>query len=466
MAKRSRAAGVPDAVASAYERLKKSYSFPLSLKRIGGRYYLYKQLIRWDRENRKYVCVEMRYLGAVADDGTFRPRKMVANDIDAAKAVIAAHGGRVAMPDPGEPAGQERAPSPIELDRRILTELTMDGRIQASELARRLGIDERRAGYRIRSLERRFDIVYRPRVNLEALGYLHFIVFVKFRDSRPDPDLLQKELDSISAVQFAALSSSSKYDMVLIVSTISDYTDVAKEGLPAALRKLRMCASLKDIGAEWYVSYFDISKGFLPLRQSFIEERISQSVWTKRQERGSNSISRNEYATLRALNEQGSVSFREIEQRNSMSEGSARYSYEGLVGRKVIDGVTICMRGLRARYSAFLLMEIIDEGVYSDTRHEVYRIETTDREGAAFNRIPMLANMGAPYGVIFLVPVMGDGELEALEREFYAKVRGIRISTMVLTKILCGTFPYNRLDNTKTFQYERLMLHEKEQEKQ
>jgi DNA-binding Lrp family transcriptional regulator len=456
MVSKSGKARASDAVLSTYADLKRKYDFPISLKRISGRHYLYKQLIRWDKEAKKYVCVEMRYLGAIADDGTFRPRKMVANDMDAARAVIAAHGGKVVMPEAIPSAELVPLPRTSELDRRILTELTMDGRLQASELARRLGEKERKVGYRIRTLEKKLSISYKPRINLESLGYLRFIVFVKFRVSRPDPDLLQKEMDSMPSVQFAALTSSSKYDLILILATTSDYAAAAIENLPDALKRIRMSPSLKDIAADWYVSYFDISKGFMPFRQRFMEDYTVKSVWTKRQERKSTSISRNEYATLRALNADGAVSFREIEQRNGMSEGSAKYSYDGLIERKVISGTTICMEGLKTKYSAFLLMEINDEGLYSSTREEVYRIETTEMENHISNRIAMVANIGAPYGGLFLVPVSREGELEELEREFYEKVKGITITPMVLTKILNGTLPYNRFDNTKTYQYQLL----------
>src|SRR5208282_4016983 len=98
-------------------------------------------------------------------------------------------------------------------------------------------------GYRIRSLEKRLGITYRPKINLESLGYLYFIVFVKFRGSRPDPELLKREMESTASVQFAALTSSSRYDMVLIVATASDYNAVATENLPLSLRKIRMSPS-------------------------------------------------------------------------------------------------------------------------------------------------------------------------------------------------------------------------------
>ncbi len=464
MAKRSVRPETPDAVLSAYATLKGRYGFPISLKRIGSHYYIYKQRIRWDKASKKYVCIEMQYLGAIADDGTFRPRKMVANDIDAARAVIAAHGGKVVMPSAANLPEPSAKSSITTLDKKILTELTMDGRLQVSDLARRLGENERKVGYRIRVLEKRLGISYRPKVYLESLGYLHFIVFVKFRGSRPDPDLLQREMDSNATVQFAALTSGGKYDLILIIATISDYNAVATESLPAALRKIRMGPSLKDIASDWYVSFFDISKGLLPLRENFMAEYLSKSIWTRRQERKSNSISRNEFATLSALNADGAVSFREIEQRNGMSEGSARYSYESLVKRKVISGTTICMNGLGIKYNVFLLMEIIDEGLYAGTRVEVYRIETKESGDHTSNRIPLVANMGAPYGVLFMVPVASDGALESLEREFYSNVKGIRISALILTKIFCGTLPYNRFDNTKTYQYEQLMLHDKQKE--
>lgn len=464
MDKRSGKPETPDAVLSAYATLKGRYGFPISLKRINNHYYLYKQQIRWDRDSRKYVCVEMRYLGALADDGTFRPRKMVANDIDSAKAVIAAHGGKVTMPDPINLPAQQSAQRITDLDRRILTELTMDGRLQASEMARRLGAEERRVGYRIRSLEKRFNIVYKPKVKLESLGHLYFIVFVKFRASRPDPERLQKEMDSISAVQFAALTSGSRYDLVLILAASSDYRPGSTDGLPDIMMRIRMSPSLKEIASDWYVSFFDISKGLVPLRQSFVDEQLSKSVWTRRQERKTNSVSRNEYATLRALNADGAVAFREVESKNGMSEGSARYGYEGLMARKVLSNVTICMQGLRTKYNAFLIMEIIDEALYSDTRQEIFRIIINERADHISNRIALVANVGAPYGVLFLVPVANDGDLEALESEFYSKVKGIRLSSMVLTKTLCGTLPYNRFDNTKSGQYERLMLYERQHE--
>lgn len=456
---------IPSAVSARYTELKRSYGFSVSLKRIGGRYYLYKQIIKWDKEKRKYVCTEMKYLGAISDEGVFKPRKAQPDDIDSAKSVIEAHGGKVTMPEHALPT-HAPALSITELDRRILTELTMDARTQISDIAKRLGVDEKKVGYRIRSLEGKLGINYVPKITLERLGYLYFIVFAKFRGARPDPDKLQKEIEAISAVQFGALAANSKYDLILIIATRNEYNAVGKDSLPSVLKKIRMEPSLRDIKSEWYVSYFDIVKGFMPLRQNFIDEKLSNSVWTKRQEREPNSLSKNEYALLKMLNQDGSGSFRSVEQQNGMTDGSAKYSYDRLIERKVLDGVTICMKSLGVMYNSFLLMEIIDEGAYAATRNEVYRIETTEKPDSISNRITMVANMGAPYGGMVLMPIFKDGDLEELEREFYLKVKGIRLSGMVLTKILCGTPPYNRYDNTKSLQYELLNASKAQEKRQ
>lgn len=452
----------PSAVSATYAELKRKYDFPISLKRISGHYYLYKQVIKWQREKKKYVCMEMQYLGSISEEGTFRPRKMVEGDVESAKAVIMAHGGKVIMDK--EPVQSKAPVAPLnltDLDRTILTELTMDGRLQVSELAKSLNVPERKLGYRIRALEQKLDINYKPKVRLEGLGYMYFIVFAKFTGQRPDSAVLQAELDKLPSVQFAAMSTNSKYDLTLIIATLNDYnadqSSASGESLPVILKRIRMIPALKDVMAEWYVSYFDIAKGFMPIRQPLMEERIVGSVWTKRKERQQNSISKNEYATLAAINANGAESFRAIEQRSGMPDGSAKYSYDSLVSRNILSGVTICMNGLPVLYNVLLIMEIVDEGAYAESRHEVFRIETTERKDHIANRISLAANMGAPYGGIFFLPIMRDGELEELQQELYSKVKGIKLSAMIMTKVLCGAVPYNRFDNKKTVQHQQLM---------
>ncbi len=464
MARRAVPGRVPSAVLVRCAELKASFGFPVSLKKIGGHYYAYKQVIKWDPEARKYVSLESRYLGAISDTGEFRPRKAQGNDLDSARAVIEAKGGKVIMPEE-KAASSLKVRHLTDLDKTILTELTMNGRLQLSELAQKLGSDEKRIGYRVRSLEKRLGIEYKPKILIEGLGYLYFIVFARFISWRPDPDALQKDIIANPSIQFAALSSDSKYDLTLIVAAVNDYNVTGGESLPAVLRDIRMAPSLKDIESEWYVSYFDVVKGLMPLRQEFIEKKLLKSVWSRRHERKATSLSKNEYATLRALNADARMPFREIEQKNGMSDGSAKYSFDSLVERSVLQRCSICVPRMPVKYMALVLLEIIDEGAFASTRHELYRFQILEDSKHEINRVALGANMGAPYGVFFMVPVLEDGDLENAMRELYAGVKGIKLSGMTITKVLCGTLPLNRLDNTKTIQHERLKAYEEDQKK-
>lgn len=61
-------------VLQAFERLKRSEDGCLELKRIKGRFYVYRATSEWDRENKK-VRKTTSYLGAISNGGIFKPRK-------------------------------------------------------------------------------------------------------------------------------------------------------------------------------------------------------------------------------------------------------------------------------------------------------------------------------------------------------------------------------------------------------
>lgn len=65
---------VPKKVLKTFERLKKSEEGCLELKRIKGRFYLYRATSEWDGENKK-VRKTTTYLGAITTEGIFKPRK-------------------------------------------------------------------------------------------------------------------------------------------------------------------------------------------------------------------------------------------------------------------------------------------------------------------------------------------------------------------------------------------------------
>ena len=64
--------------------------------------------------------------------------------------------------------------------------------------------------------------------------------------------------------------------------------------------------------------------------------------------------------------------------------------------------------------------------------------------------------MGNSDGIVYVVPVMRDGYLEEVTEDI-AKLRlGVRISTLVVTKMLVGSFCYRRFDYAYSNQYKLL----------
>lgn len=64
----------PDKVQRAFERLKKSEEGCLELKKIKGKYYVYRATSEWDKEEKK-VRKKTEYLGTINSEGIYLPKK-------------------------------------------------------------------------------------------------------------------------------------------------------------------------------------------------------------------------------------------------------------------------------------------------------------------------------------------------------------------------------------------------------
>ena len=68
--------------------------------------------------------------------------------------------------------------------------LTMNARMPIEMLAENVGIPPRRAAYLKASLERNLNISYIPDVRLTKIGFLEFMIFVKFTRGSPEPNFI------------------------------------------------------------------------------------------------------------------------------------------------------------------------------------------------------------------------------------------------------------------------------------
>ena len=86
---------VPPQISAAFEKVKKTYPFYVSLKRIYGKYYVYKVKVVWDRLTKK-TKTNSEYLGRITSDGKYKKKSITPNDyLRKAEALIASKGGKI-----------------------------------------------------------------------------------------------------------------------------------------------------------------------------------------------------------------------------------------------------------------------------------------------------------------------------------------------------------------------------------
>ena len=132
-----------------FKELKSLYPFTLSLKKISGRYYVYKESGTWEKELKKHKTIS-EYLGRIDESGRYiKKRRSARIDLKEAKAIIEENGGEVIwhsnQPNPDAPQTSESRLNLKETDLKILTALSMNARIPASRLAEICGISKQMA---------------------------------------------------------------------------------------------------------------------------------------------------------------------------------------------------------------------------------------------------------------------------------------------------------------------------------
>ncbi|MDE1824632.1 MAG: AsnC family transcriptional regulator, partial [Candidatus Micrarchaeota archaeon] len=198
----------PPKVLEVFENLKKKYPPRLDLKLIKGRYYVYKERGMWLKEKGKNKTIS-EYLGKITEDGLFVKKKLSANgDFENAKAIIAEHGGKIIWEEKKEQdiMAEEQHLTATAIDLKILTALSMNARIPIPKLAKMVGLNEQTAYSRIKSLEEKLGIKYILEIDIEKLGYIQYLVLIKFEEASLTAEELKKVIGDNPRIQFAAIT--------------------------------------------------------------------------------------------------------------------------------------------------------------------------------------------------------------------------------------------------------------------
>lgn len=435
---------LPERIRRSLEKIREGREHYVDIKVINGRCYVYESTSRWDRA-RKKVVKAATYIGKILDDGTF------------VEAVHRRRGAEAALVGPQRlRSRQAAARRPAEervfrerlgkYDEKILEALSMDGRITTSELSSKVGIKSMSAESQKAKLEKRYGIEYIAETDVSRLGYLTYIVMIKFENKKPGINEARRELEKEASIQLAMLTYG-MYDVVLYM-VVSRY-----ENIKNYLFNLRS-RIFPSYDLKLYVVPFYLDYSFVPLRDRFFD-MLNERVWVRSAERPKpreGELHRREYATLKELSRNGRMDFTNIDVMYGLPLGSSRYAYQKLQEKGVVRRVTISMRNIHINYISAISLNKINHSEFVGSRKELMQHIIKDPEGSAINKYALIGDIKMPEGVLFLMPVRNDTEIMEADEEL-RRVGGAEVDSMIVTNIIVGSLCYRKFDNSSSSQY-------------
>ena len=373
------------------------------------------------KRNGKYAG-KKEYLGRITENGEFIKKSLREGTAPSISTVATTH-------------------NPDKIDETILMHLSMNCRLPVSTIAKRVGLSVNTIERRKENLEGEYGIRYFTSIDYFKLGYSTYLAFVAFKERKPDMEKLKAVLENVPRVQLA-MAAQGTYDLVLYI--LAENSAVLNE----VIFDIRKDEHIRDYESVWNVMVFDQAYGCVPLRDRFFD-LIEKKVWrrTKTTPRpASDSLTYREYIMLRELNADGSKPFAEIEKKYGLGHGSARYTFDKLREKELIWRQTLTMENYSIKYNAMIFISILNKAAFIRDREKFLRYIIKDYD-APSNRFALEGDILSPDGEVFIMPILKDGELEA-EFEWLSKqIGGIKLESLIVTKIFLGELCYRKLDN-------------------
>lgn len=436
---------LPNSIRNALSALRKKSKHYVQVRYIHNGFYAYEVATHVDAKTKKKKRVSF-YLGRILEDGKLAmPRRRngsaSAGSLDEQLSDMDSKG--IASP-------LENAAHPNEIDLKILTAISTDGRMSISEIGEIAGVGRTSAQYRLGKLEREYGIQYTIEFGPRPFGLFRYFILVRFIHGKPNADKIRNLLKGNYMIQLVALTKG-EFDMFIYVLA----EDTKK--LEDMIYEIRSSQVFAGYGAEWMVSYITYSYGYLPIREEFFDY-LNGRIWHRTKEtprKREGQLLEREYIVLKELNAKGNLEFEQIEKKHGLTHGSASYTYYKLLGQSVIKRATITMKTPPIKYNAIILLKQFYINYFNATRNK-FLMHVISNTPTPINRYLLIGDIGAPYGFLFISPIFNDGELSSIERELKDLTGKSEISSLIITDILLGSLGYRKLDNKESLQYKVL----------
>lgn len=446
--------GAPERVRATFKLLTGQQKH-LYLKTIRDKYYVYRQTYQYLPEKKRSKTIG-EYVGKINDDGTFVKRiSSYKGELERAEALITSRGGVVTWQRKGkqeEPEPNQKEIRLRETDLKLLMALSMNSRMPASRLAELTGLNEQAAYSRLKTLEGLLGIKYLLEIDVEKLGYLRYLILIKFAGDAPTREEIAEAVKDNYNIQFVAMTEGN-YDVVMYMvdeTPLKAYDN---------LLRLRHKESISKYEATWTFTDFAQTYSFMPLRDQFIEHVLKEKVWQRSKETphpDRDQLMQREFVVLKELNNNANDNFSSIDQKYDLNKGTSRYAYQALTERGLIVRPTISMTNLPTRYIGVVLLSITNFKRFEEQRYK-FLIDLMEH-GKIANKYCLSGNIGAPVqGAISFLPVSEDGYLNNVVASTEKDLPGTFIKSMVITDEIVGTLCYRRFDTIYSRQYRLLV---------
>ena len=431
---------LPAKVRETLESLKRKHRYPVSVALIRGSYYAYE--VAKERTKEGVRKSHTLYLGKISEDGTFTEARHRKEETRAKSLEELLKKKKEERKDP-----LEQLIRPGRVDLGILEAISTDGRISVAEIARKVGISQVAARYRLKKLEKRYGIKYTLEFGYSFFGFFRFIIFIKFKGRKSSPEAIKEVFEKEPTIQYAAMLSG-KYDVFVYMLAESPIL------LERKLYDLRSSPPFASYDTYWYVNYITYSYGYMPMRERFFEI-LKEKTWHKTEDtprKKQDQLLEREYLLLKELGEDGRRDFAQIDEKYKFSKGAAQYTYYRLIERKIIYRITITMDKIPLKY--IMLAKCNQLNVQEFNAHrDSYFMDVIQETDTPLNKYLLIGDISSPNGLLYITPIFDDGDVEKIKSTITDTVRGSYTTSFIVTETLVGHLGFRRIDNTKSLQY-------------
>ncbi len=266
---------------------------------------------------------------------------------------------------------------------------------------------------------------------LPLTGFGEFLVMVKFMGKKPKEDEVIKAMSGFKSPQFAAFTKG-EYDL-FIYSVERSYEDAIRftDSLNKNLGKYNMIATTSKVWSNF---------GFFPLSSKLMEQFDIFDTYKN---------------LLYGLNEGGRNTFTDIGKKFNQGPAQILYAYDRLARTEILKRVTYFESKPKATVGLIIIAEIENANSFEATRNNWYiklLKEYKDRE----NECVFMCEMPSPKSLLILADFESRKKSNQFLSSLKKSVRGIRINSIKISKVLLGSLGARDFDMRYTPQYRDL----------